>query len=74
MAFDNIDETIEVKNNSVNIDAAEYSLLQKMGENDKREVTNAPEIQSMWSPMMEIGMMQDSKYEGSFTPKKYINH
>ena len=34
MAFDKIDETIEMKNTSANIDAAEYSLLQKMGDND----------------------------------------
>ena len=34
MAFDKIDETIEMKNTSANIDAVEYSLLQKMGDND----------------------------------------
>ena len=64
--FDKIDETIELKNMSANMDTADYSLLQKMGDNDQN-TTNL-------NYGTKSGGVTDRKYEGSFTPKKDQNH
>ena len=62
MEFDKIDETIELKNMSANMDTADYSLLQKMGENDQNTANLNYGTRS--------GGVTDRKYEGSLTPKK----